>query len=162
MGLWIQGIHFTATMHQLFPVRDTEVVLFSKLIIHIENTNASVVESIDLLSPVPTTFLMISEMPLLKKQRSVSPAFSSNLLSESNNTSIFEKMDWMSPCLNVGYEPETKAAHGGAGSHFQFFFRWTHWLEVNSSFSSATVYLLKCAVTLFHAKYVISVQQFQK
>lgn len=32
-GLWIQGINFTATMHQLFPVRDTEAVLFSKLII---------------------------------------------------------------------------------------------------------------------------------
>lgn len=43
-------INFTATMHQLFPVRDTEAVLFSKLIIHSQSTNASVVESIDLLS----------------------------------------------------------------------------------------------------------------
>lgn len=45
-----RGIHFTATTHQLFPVRDTEAVLFSKLIIHSQSTNASVLESIDLLS----------------------------------------------------------------------------------------------------------------
>lgn len=33
-GLWIQGFNFTATMHQLFPVRDAEtVLLFSKLIV---------------------------------------------------------------------------------------------------------------------------------
>lgn len=30
-------------------------------------------------------------------------------------------MDWLSPCLNVGSEPETTEAHGGTGSHYQFF-----------------------------------------
>lgn len=32
-------------------------------------------------------------------------------------------MGWRSPCLNVGWEPETTEARGGTGSHYQFFFK---------------------------------------
>lgn len=59
-------------------------------------------------------------MPLLQKQRAAFPQPSRAIYCGKVIISLYlKKMAWMSPCLNVGYEPETTAAHGGAGSHFQ-------------------------------------------
>ena len=51
LSLWSQGINFTATRHQLFPVRDAGAGCCSVNWSYTECTNAFVAESIDLLSP---------------------------------------------------------------------------------------------------------------
>lgn len=68
----------------------------------------------------------IWDATVTETESSISPALQSNLLWEGNNKSIFEKMSWMSPCLDVGCEPETTAALRITGSPFRFFFRGRH------------------------------------
>ena len=69
---------------------------------------------------------MISEMPLLKEQRGAFPQLSRAIYCWKVIICLYLKggwRDWRIPCLNVGLEPETAKAQGGAGSHSQSFFK---------------------------------------